>query len=484
LGIKSWIFTAVAMILLSLVLGSYRYGFGDGQNNIGQFFPSHPLDLFKPDEVQEIYKRLNKLESQVANIKRAPDFGKSITRIEEMLPNFLSVKKDKFGDLQIPEDFWHALQDRIRADQTLTSDPVGNVDKGSSKSLSIKDVRKEVEKESGKLWDKWLGANRARLESLSSEEMTSKFPQLLEDNHVISKADIIEMIRKNWDDNKHDVKSEIRQLAKNLQEVTDRIAKLSHSTAGITKQEAGAIAQEVIRKLIPDLQLDALARANLKKNAIHGMEQINHFSKGTGAVIDPHLTSPNYVFPSQDVWFPTRWAHWAIGNPVPPPNPPEAALTNWEEHGDCWCSPATDNHGFGPSLGVITGKEIYPEQVIIENIKPSAALEPGSAPRDMELLAYITDIDVYNTVRSYSEEIFHDEAGELQHPYRFVKIASWTYDLESHQNIQAFPVQIDMESLGAKTDKLVLRVKNNWGGGNVDYTCLYRVRLNGKIGQL
>jgi hypothetical protein len=473
--------------LLGLIIGLYQteYSFGDIQHGIGQFFPSRPLDFFKPDEVREIYKRLDELEYQVGNIKRAPDFSKSIERIEAMLPDLLSVKKDKSGNLQIPAGFWLALRDRIRADQTLTSDPADNVGEGSSsKGLSVKDVRRVAGEESGKLWNDWLGANQVRLEKLSSDELTSKFPQLLKDNHVISKADIIEMIRKNWNENEQEVKLEIRQLARNLQEVTDRIAKLPHSTAGITKHEARVIAQEVISNLIPDLQLDALAKASLKNSAIHGIQQVNHFSKGTGAVIDPHLTSPNYVFPSQDVWLPTRWGHWAIGNPIPPPNPPEAALTNWEEHGDCWCSPATDNQGFGPSLGVLTGNEIYPEQVIIENINPSGALEPGAAPRDMELLAYITDIDIYNTVRSYSEEIFNDETGELQHPYRFVKIASWTYDLESHQNIQAFPVQLDLKSLGAKTNRLVVRAKNNWGGGNVDYTCLYRVRLNGEISQL
>jgi hypothetical protein len=475
------------MIVLGLFIASYQNKFGlvDLQHQIGKFLPSRPLDFFKPDEVREIYKRLDELEYQIGNIKQAPDFSKSIVRIEELLPDFLFVKKDESGEVQIPKDFWHALRDRIRADQTLTLDPVDNVGRGSSsKGLSVKDVRNVAGEESSKLWNEWLGANQVRLEKLSSDELISKFPQLLKDNHVISKADIIEMIGKNWDDNEHEVKSEIRQLARNLQEVTGRIAKRPHSTSGITKHEARTIAQEVISNLIPDLQLDALARANLKNNAIHGIKQINHFSKGTGAAIDPHLTSPNYVFPSQDVWFPTRWGHWAIGNPIPPPNPPEAALTNWEEHGDCWCSPATDNQGFGPSLGVLTGNEIYPEQVIIENINPSAALEPGAAPKDMELLAYITDIDVYNTVRNFSEEIFNDEVGELQHPYRFVKIASWTYDLESHQNIQAFPVQLDLKSLGAKTNKLVLRAKNNWGGGNVDYTCLYRVRLNGEISQL
>ena len=104
------------MIVLGLFIASYQNKFGlvDLQHQIGKFLPSRPLDFFKPDEVREIYKRLDELEYQVGNIKRAPDFSKSIVRIEELLPDFLFVKKDESGEVQIPKDFWHALRDRIR----------------------------------------------------------------------------------------------------------------------------------------------------------------------------------------------------------------------------------------------------------------------------------------------------------------------------------------------------------------------------------
>jgi hypothetical protein len=63
----------------------------------------------------------------------------------------------------------------------------------------------------------------------------------------------------------------------------------------------------------------------------------------------------------------------------------------------------------------------------------------------------------------------------------YVRIATWTYNLESSDNIQAFPVQLDMKDLSTHTDKLIVRALNNWGDGKVDYTCLYRVRVHGEI---
>ena len=475
--------------------GSRFYGWSDLRHNIGQYLPSrasHPLDYFRPDEVSDIHRRLHELEYQVAYTQKTPDFSKSINRIEAMLPEFISTKRDSFGDVQIPDGFWHALQDRIRADRTLVSNQIDDSTKSSAPSngLSLKDVRNEIGKEYGKLWDRWVKANNAKLDSMS-EDVAGRFPQMLKENRVATKAEIIELIRQNWEDNKESIRIEIHQLAKKLEETTDRLAKLSQSTSGMSKTEANSVVKDIISKLVPDLQLDAQSKANIKSDNNLGLDRVNFFSKATGAVINPHVTSPNYVFPSQDAWFPTRWVHYAMGNQIPLPNPPESALTKWEEHGDCWCSPATDSEGFGPSIGVITGRTIYPEQIIVEHIKPIASLEPGAAPREMELLALIGDFDTYNSVKSMSEEVFNDDAGELQKTFgsdrvkiwtdNYVRIASWTYDAESSFNIQAFPINIDIKSLGGHSNKFVVRSKSNWGNPTVDYTCLYRIRLLGEI---
>ncbi len=453
----------------------------DITHNVGQFIPysiRHPLDNFSPAELKDIHRRLNDLEYQVAKVKTHSDFDpKSITKLEKMLPDFLVAKKDRYGNRVIPDDFWHALQDKIRSDQTLVSyqsETTGKASPGTG--LSVRDV----ERIAGKEWDKFIKSNRAKLGSV--DELAKKFPQLMEDHHVASKADIIEMIRQNWDENRKEVKLEMNQLTKKLENASRQIQKLHQDPAGLTTKEVRSIAEEAVRKLLPHAQLEALVRSNLQRSVNYGLTRVNHFSKGTGAVIDPHLTSPNYVFPSQDVWFPNRWMRAVMGNSIPAPKSPETALTKWDEHGDCWCSPSKDTDGFGPSLAVLMASKVYPDQVVVEHISPSAALEPGAAPKEMELLAYIGDMDSYNSVKAMSDSIFGvDPDSEMQHAYGFVRIASFTYDIESNQNVQAFPVQLDMKALGAYTNKIIVRSKSNWGGENVGYTCIYRIRLHGEI---
>jgi hypothetical protein len=317
--------------------------------------------------------------------------------------------------------------------------------------------------------------------ALLGDELGRKFPQLLEGNHVASKAEILRIIRQSWEDNQKEIKTEMAGLSRKLENTSRQIQKLHQEPAGLTANEVKAISEEVVRKVLPHAQIEALARSNLQQTVNYGLTRVNHFSKGTGAVIDPYNTSPNYVFPSQDVYFWKRWSRAMILNSIPAPKAPETALTRWEEHGDCWCSPSSSTDGFGTSLGVIMANTIHPDQVVVEHISPSAALEPGAAPREMELFALIdTTSDTYNELKVLSESVFGTDE-EISLPYGWVRIASFTYDKESTQNVQSFPVQLDMKALRASTNKIIVRSKNNWGGEKVGYTCIYRVRLHGEI---
>jgi Sad1 / UNC-like C-terminal len=456
------------------------YGF-DITHNIGQFIPysiAHPFDNFSPPEIKDIHRRLNDLEYQVAKIKIHTEIDpKTFAKLENLLPDALLVKKDKYGNLVIPDDFWHALQDKIRSDQTLIT--YNSDDKGTSQGsgLSVKDM----ERIAGREYEKFMKSNQAKMTAVLGDELAKKFPRLLEDNHIASKVEILQMVRQNWVDNQKEIKLEMNLLTKKLENASRQIHKLQQDPAGLTTKEVRAIAEELVRKLLPNAQLEALARSNLQQTVNYGLTRVNHFSKGTGAVIDPYNTSPNYVFPSQDVYFPYRWARAFMLNSIPAPKAPETALTRWDEHGDCWCSPSNAANGFGTSLGVIMASVVYPDQVIVEHISPSAALEPGAAPREMEVFALMDPTsDTYNSVKAMSENIFGAGA-DTPMPYGWIRIASFTYDLESNQNVQSFPVQMDMKALGASTNKIIVRSKSNWGGEKVGYTCIYRIRLHGEI---
>ncbi|PBP28114.1 spindle pole body-associated protein sad1 [Diplocarpon rosae] len=435
---------------------------------------TRPTEFFKPSDVQALNRRLSELEYKVARMSSSPSSidPKALKAIQDLLPDYLVVKTDKFGNTVIPDAFWHALQDKIRSDETLLRDQAGSIGKPISSGKP-----QDLEKLAKRLWEKYLRQNLAEASKISESEFGQLFPVYLKQNKIIPKSEVLNLIRVNWEENRSEIKSEMSDLSKKLHRATQQINKLQHEY----KDESTAIANEVLKRFVSSGQINALASANLKSNVNYGLTRVNHFSKGTGAAIDVHLTSPQFIFPSYDVWFPQRFISWAFSNPIPIPNSPYTALINWEEHGDCWCSPSRGTDGFGPSLAVIMGSSILPDQVVVEHISSSASLEPGAAPKDMELLALYPDPNVYKVVKKLSDSIFPDQAQEPVGPIGYVRIATWTYDLETSQNVQAFPVQLDIKALGGHTNKVIVRSKNNWGGETVDYTCLYRIRLHGDV---
>ncbi|KAF4637724.1 hypothetical protein G7Y89_g340 [Cudoniella acicularis] len=455
------------------------YGFNI-RHNVGQFIPNwvaHPLESLDAAGLQNIQTGLRTFDYKIASLKQQVDLdSQALAKIQKALPEFLVVKKDRHGVLQIPQDFWQALRDLIRSDDDLIPQSTGPISgTPSGADLSIK----EFEKKAGKLWDKFLDTNRGKIASWSANNLDKRFPQLLKNNILASKSEIMDIIRNNWEDNQDLIKTELEKVTKDLEKAQRQILKLQQEPSGMSNDQLKSLISSHIKSILPIAQLEALAKSNIKGNVNYGLSRINHFSHGTGAVINPRLTAPNYVFPSMNVWFPKKIIQWSIGNPIPIPNPPDAALKSWEEHGDCWCAPAGGKDGRGPTLAVIMGAEIYPEEVVVEHIMPSASLEPGAAPKDMELWASVEGFENYDEVIALSKRLFSNEP-EFITDFHYVRIATWTYDIESSDNIQAFPVQLDLKGFSIPTNRLVVRSKSNWGGGKVDFTCLYRIRVHGE----
>ncbi|EHL01604.1 putative Spindle pole body-associated protein sad1 [Glarea lozoyensis 74030] len=420
---------------------------------------------------------LQNLDYKYSYLKRKTEIDeKTISRIEKSLPDFLVVRKNDRGKMEIPLEFWGALRDLILSDGDLlpSSAPPTVVSTGEGVSM------KEFEKKADQLWQKYIKENQAKITSWSSTEFEEKFPHLFKKHILASKSEIVDMIRHSWKDNNEAVKQELSTLSKKLDKARDQIIQLQDTPSSMSSDKLKAMISNHINNILPIAQLEALISANVKGNVNWGLSRVNHWSHGTGAVINILMTSPNYAFPSMNQWTHQKLFRWFIGNPVPTPNPPEAALTKWDEHGECWCSPAKHDNGFGPTIGVISGSDIFPDQVVVEHISPSASLEPGAAPREMELYAYIENFDTYDAVSGLSKEMFGEPDSKLK--YHYVKVAEWTYNAELGSNsAQAFNVAIDLKQFSAPTNKLVVRAKNNWGGDSVEYTCLYRIRVHGEI---
>ncbi|TQS35921.1 hypothetical protein Golomagni_03642 [Golovinomyces magnicellulatus] len=442
-------------------------------HSVRRYFPESISNVLSQNEISFIHNRLSRLESDVSRILqqiKGVDF-KAVKRLEEILPPSLVIKR-KDGKLQISKEFWQALQDKTRLENTIPSSPPTKKSKSLEDDLTPHD-------QSDQFWDKFLAENQRKIEQLLDENLTNRFPQLLHESEIVTRSEIIELIREIWDQNIAQINIELRKIAA---EKKQKIRNDEISPSNMSNEESENFAAQST-KYPQNTHLQALAQVSLLNSIYQNSMKLNHFSKKTGAQIEHKITSPNYVLPSQArMRFYERWLRFLSRNYPPPPNPPEEALSKWDEHGDCWCSPAEYGNGFGLSLGVILGNKIYPEEIVIEHIQSSAALQPGAAPRMLELFAAIEDPEIESFVRQESKRLFPNlNPNGIYGLKSFVRIASWTYDLKSSHNVQAHEIQLSLRGFGIGTSRVLLRSISNWGTGDVNYTCLYRVRLHGTI---
>lgn len=258
-----------------------------------------------------------------------------------------------------------------------------------------------------------------------------------------------------------------------------------------------------------------------------GPMRVNFFSIGTGAIVDPYITSPTMQPPTN---FAERVFGRLIGVPMEGMSP-VAALKPWHDVGECWCSP-----GSQPQLAVRLGYPIVPEEVVIEHIPKDETLDPGLAPEDMELWAEFSPVSTsdsdsdgdgstppYRSRRSEaaasassrpnsprrsgkSNSQPHPSSGgntlpSSAHDYllttlrmtypdepdtafsnnprlgpQYFRLGKWRYDVHRDRNVQRFRLDAVVGMPGYRVKKAIVRVTSNWGGS---HTCLYRVRLHG-----
>lgn len=202
--------------------------------------------------------------------------------------------------------------------------------------------------------------------------------------------------------------------------------------------------------------------------------QVNFFSTGLGAVVDPYLSSPTK---KREITFLQRGVISFFGLDLRKPLPPVAALEPWDDIGDCWCAPP----GRGKAqLAVLLPRTIYPTAITVEHIQPEATLDIAAAPKDMELWVQIPDEDTREAVANAAFPLLGDviDPGNSIGP-TYVRVGTWQYSIHVPNHVQTFTMAVDLEHFNAKVEKVVVRAATNWGGQ--DYTCFYRLRLHGKL---
>ncbi|KAJ8067804.1 hypothetical protein OCU04_003401 [Sclerotinia nivalis] len=470
--------------------GPSKHWYGsDISANIKQFIPSqirHPSRIFAPEDLKDVYRRLDIAESDITFLRHRSTIDKNaLAEIQKILPDFIALDKDSKGEPTLPANLWQAMREKIRADPSLIPAPVYRTPERPS-DTSTKSDNRNNEVFNSKQFDRYLESNRAKIQSWAGSEFDvlhqTRLQQLIKDGKIATKENVVELIKKSYKDEAREVKSELQKVTKVLE---DKVASLGKQA--LTVEQVRELANEVVIA-----QVEAISKANVNRKTVQSLQRMDHFAKRSHSAVIPRLTSPSYRFPHMDFGFIRRSIALLASHPIPLPNPADAALTSWEDIGDCWCS--AQQNGNGPTLGVITANYIWPDQVVVEHYPQSgyvgSGLSPLSAPKQMELLVYISHKPTYLKVKSLSDHIF-PEANYRDLESGWVQVGAWSFDAFGHSQ-QAFPLQIELKDFIAEpennlkndtspTNKFLIRSKGNHGRGAVPYTCLYRIRLHGDV---
>ncbi|KAJ6466010.1 hypothetical protein C8R47DRAFT_991086 [Mycena vitilis] len=197
-----------------------------------------------------------------------------------------------------------------------------------------------------------------------------------------------------------------------------------------------------------------------------------------GASVIPSLTSQTYTLRPSSVQ--RTIVGYFTGNGIRSGRPPITALHHDVHDGQCWPFAGTQGH-----LGIVLSAPLYIEEITIDHVAAAVAVNSGtSAPRDMELWALIEGQDNLARLQGWRAEMPLSRERKPTHPEilpkspEYIRIASFQYDIHSPSNVQTFPVERDISSLGIDFGVVVLVIKSNWG--MEEYTCLYRVRVHGR----
>ena len=218
----------------------------------------------------------------------------------------------------------------------------------------------------------------------------------------------------------------------------------------------------------------------------------------SGAKVIPSLTSDTFEIRPSGLR--SNIVGLVTGNGYSIGRPPVTALHHETHSGHCW--PFAGSEG---RLGIALSAPVYISHITIDHVAKEVATDMRSAPREMEVWGMVEGKDNIAKVKAWQAAkvakraeakadaelrgfTFVDEP-DIKYPSmlprspKYIRVASFKYDIYSHNNVQTFPVDEEVRNLGVDFGIVMLDIKNNWGRD--EYTCLYRVRVHGeKMGEI
>ncbi|KAI1161073.1 hypothetical protein F5B18DRAFT_464440 [Nemania serpens] len=406
-----------------------------------------------------------------------------LRKMRNWMPETIWTRENKSGKLEIPEDLWYALRQRIEEDDSLLSLKNSDISEDHWRAIksriqntgsievgtTTEDMKALVEKTVPQAWDSWLKRNDQAIKSAIM-------------GVALAKDDFMKLFQQEIASHQHEIRQELRELQERIQDMSQQMFRLHEETAPsdqVTKAEMAKLIHSIVSKAVSNVKLDAVAQGLIKGHANDVLaNQVDFFGIGSGALIDFEYSSAAWKLPKNKIKFMTKEYLDTGGYKA---QPRAAALSPWTQEGECFCAdPDIKGYGEGTNnISVILSRNIIPQHLVVEHILPGATLDPGAMPREIEVWAYIEETSLRNEVRTFSETQFPDTPKEEVLNDGFVKIGHFTYENKtSGDGVQVFKMSDELTTMDAITAWVVVRAINNYGA---DHTCFYRLRLYGEV---
>ncbi|KAI0694602.1 hypothetical protein BC835DRAFT_1415220 [Cytidiella melzeri] len=232
--------------------------------------------------------------------------------------------------------------------------------------------------------------------------------------------------------------------------------------------------------------VNKLVESAVAKASRDGLARPDYAMYSSGGSIVPSLTSLTYEVKPHGVTSQILGMFTGQGSAVG--RPPVTILHHENHNGHCWPFPGSQGQ-----VGVMLAYPTRISDVTIDHVSREVATDMRSAPRQMEVWGLVEGADNVGKHKLWNErrdeartqaELLGEEYEEEEIPSTlprgapFIRLASFSYNAHSSNEIQTFPVAQDVQDLDMDFGIVVLVVKSNWG--REEFTCLYRFRVHGE----
>lgn len=362
----------------------------------------------------------------------------AIAELNRILPNTIVATLDN-GQYVVPPTFWQALVDKMSSN------------------------------DGAPLWDGFIATNNAKIASMALDAVNGDLQNGELADRLLTKEVFHEAIRESNRRMHSDLHTEMRQIKTE----TLREAMVLYKDY-LEKSEIMAMARA---------EIAAVSQSNVVFNIDKALREVNYFSVGMGALVDPKYTSKTRHPRTNTLG---KWLVSKTGVVTKKPHPPAIALLPWSEATDCWCADSTTSEEGMAQLAVKLQRKIYPRELTIEHIPGPATRDIASAPKDFEVWVQLDNATEAARVQEHLDihipprfDDFQDgcvgkpPSGEKN----WVCVAADRYHIHSHNFIQSFIIWPATEHMQMAASRIAVRVLRNWG--SEDHTCMYRVRITG-----